>query len=367
MELKNKKILIISPESWGKSYLSKHHYALELVKRGNEVWFLNSPFFVTDDEAGRVEEEYPNLHIMDERPVKGLTRLPSFFQRIIIRKQARLLQKRLNVKFDIVWSFDNSRYFYLNAFEAAIRIHHLVDGHMKYELAKACKSAHLCLAVTKELQDMCASFNQHSHFIQHGFAEFEFSSHRIERNHFQTHAAYVGNLLLEAFDVELMKQLAIMNPNTCFHLVGTTVHNHLNHSVDKTRIQLLQELRQLHNVKFYGEQSYNAAFSIAAQCDVMLLMYFSKKYDLGNSSKILPYLATGKVVITDYMAEYEKWNVLQMTKTREGYLSLFSNVLGELSVYNSEHASEKRRTFAQQNTYANQVDIIEQLINTISI
>ena len=41
--LRNKTILIISPQAWGKMFLSKHHYAIELAKRGNAVYFLNPP------------------------------------------------------------------------------------------------------------------------------------------------------------------------------------------------------------------------------------------------------------------------------------------------------------------------------------
>ena len=40
MKLKNKTILIISPERWGTNFVSKHHYALELAKNNN-VYFLN--------------------------------------------------------------------------------------------------------------------------------------------------------------------------------------------------------------------------------------------------------------------------------------------------------------------------------------
>jgi energy-coupling factor transporter ATP-binding protein EcfA2 len=41
--LKGKNILVISPEAWGKSKLSKHHYALTLAAIGNKVWFLQPP------------------------------------------------------------------------------------------------------------------------------------------------------------------------------------------------------------------------------------------------------------------------------------------------------------------------------------
>lgn len=41
--LHNKTILLISPQSWGKMFLSKQHYAIELAKKGNKVYFLNPP------------------------------------------------------------------------------------------------------------------------------------------------------------------------------------------------------------------------------------------------------------------------------------------------------------------------------------
>ena len=43
LALKNKTILILSPQSWGTMYVAKHHYAIELASRGNTVYFLNPP------------------------------------------------------------------------------------------------------------------------------------------------------------------------------------------------------------------------------------------------------------------------------------------------------------------------------------
>ena len=43
MQLINKTIIVISPQSWGNMFLAKHHYAIELAKYGNEVYFLNPP------------------------------------------------------------------------------------------------------------------------------------------------------------------------------------------------------------------------------------------------------------------------------------------------------------------------------------
>jgi len=43
VQLSNQIILIISPQAWGKMFLAKHHYAIELAKHNNEVYFLNPP------------------------------------------------------------------------------------------------------------------------------------------------------------------------------------------------------------------------------------------------------------------------------------------------------------------------------------
>jgi hypothetical protein len=38
-----KTALIVSPQAWGKMFISKHHYAVELSKLGYKVFFINPP------------------------------------------------------------------------------------------------------------------------------------------------------------------------------------------------------------------------------------------------------------------------------------------------------------------------------------
>ena len=42
MILKDKSILIVSPEPWAHLFVSKHHYAVHLAQRGNKVFFPKS-------------------------------------------------------------------------------------------------------------------------------------------------------------------------------------------------------------------------------------------------------------------------------------------------------------------------------------
>src|SRR6186713_730734 len=70
--LRNRTILIVSPQSWGKMYVSKHHYAIELANYGNKVYFLNPP--QTDKKekmTGKIlirpSGNQDNLFIIDHR------------------------------------------------------------------------------------------------------------------------------------------------------------------------------------------------------------------------------------------------------------------------------------------------------------
>ncbi len=360
--LRDKNILIISPESWGISYLSKHHYALELARIGNRVWFLNSPYYNRDVTADEIELLWPNIKIVDDFNLKGLSRLPKFLQKNIIQKQATRLQKKLAVKFDLVWSFDNSRYFFLDVFDSAFRIHHVVDVQMNYQLAKACATAHLCLSVTTALTIRSHQYNSNTHFIEHGFANFVRTEVQLISVNVGVNVCYVGNLLVAAFDIELMQQLAEKHTNVNFHLVGSFEKCHLNFQVNNLRRQQILDLEKLPNVWLYGELKYDDAFTVAAQCDVLCLMYFNSLEEIGNSSKILPYLATGKVVISDYLSAYDDLQMLEMAKTKEEYLSLFQRVIINIEEFNKPENSNKRKAFANQNSYSNHLQRIDHLI-----
>ena len=74
MQFINKKIIIISPESWGINFVSKHHYAKELANKGNEVYFLNPPS--DKNELINIEK---NLYVINYKNIlRGINKLPVF-------------------------------------------------------------------------------------------------------------------------------------------------------------------------------------------------------------------------------------------------------------------------------------------------
>ena len=60
MELRNKTIFIISPQRWDGLRISKHHYALELSSRDNQVYFLE-PVKKAERSGFDIQEVAPNL------------------------------------------------------------------------------------------------------------------------------------------------------------------------------------------------------------------------------------------------------------------------------------------------------------------
>ena len=115
MNLKNKTILIISPQAWGNMFLAKHHYAIELAKYGNEVYFLNPPSKnkvkngVEIVKSNVVDSLYLINHSLSfsyKLKFKWIG-LFHFLMKFHIAK----IKKTICKEIDIVWSFDLGNYY----------------------------------------------------------------------------------------------------------------------------------------------------------------------------------------------------------------------------------------------------------------
>src|ERR1700757_3422349 len=120
-QLKNKTILIISQQDWGSMFISKHHYALELSKLGNKVYFINSP-----DQKNKLQ---PGQIIIEKTQYAGLFTVSHrfFFPYFIRFKSVFLFDKLVTIHInniikkieepvDIVWSFDIANAIPLKSF-----------------------------------------------------------------------------------------------------------------------------------------------------------------------------------------------------------------------------------------------------------
>jgi hypothetical protein len=357
--LKGKNILIISPEGWGKSFLSKHHYALELAK-SNKVWFLNPAHTsITNAQAGELPE---NLTLINDRQLPGLRHYPQRIQRFIISKQFEQIENKTDVKFQVVWNFDNSRYFHHDCFYDAYTIHHVVDEHMNYNFAIASRSAELCLGVTHELAESLKHYNQNAHFIDHALAPFEYTAIQKPPGKGRWSVSYTGNLLLQALDLKLMHELAEAHADTDFYLIGSYGKNHLNVGIKAAENPELTKLMALPNVFATGELGFKDAFTLASQTDIQIVPYFRSNKPMTNSSKLPFYLYNGKAIVSNEFSEQRHHGLIRMASSPAEFKIIFSDTLQNLAVWNSAEKMQQRRQYALENTYQRRIQYIDKLI-----
>ena len=107
MNVNNNSVLIISPESWGKSKVSKHHYALTFANKGYTVYFLNI-VFNAKDAKDEVCSEHENIKLI-KIYIPKLLNFFRFYQRWIYNfLLKKLIKERIRKQpcFNLVISFD---------------------------------------------------------------------------------------------------------------------------------------------------------------------------------------------------------------------------------------------------------------------
>jgi hypothetical protein len=99
--------------------------------------------------------------------------------------------------------------------------------------------------------------------------------------------------------------------------------------------------------------------------DALLICYNIKNDQ--NHHKVLEYLGTGRVIISNYLSAYSKMpgliEMVSSTDNNDDLPDLFDKVMHSLSDYNSEGNQAKRLAFAKQYTYASNVKRIEDFVN----
>src|SRR5690349_23915712 len=127
--LNDKRILLISPQPWGDIHVSKHHYAIELAKRGNAVVFVDPLKF----RLSNVNCKLRSLPAAKGLQVATVTLpIPSFWRfkwrrlyDYLIDFFAARMARQLG-GFDIVWCFDPNHFHNLKVL-APLAVYHPVD------------------------------------------------------------------------------------------------------------------------------------------------------------------------------------------------------------------------------------------------
>jgi hypothetical protein len=392
-QLRNKTILLISPQSWGKMLVSKHHYAVELAKRGNRVYFLNPPDQkaaagggVTGrgggtglDERIRIEPSgvQDNLLLISHRlsfPYNIKFHFIGLFHLLMKRHVAGIL-RRIGRPVDIVWSFDLGDLYPFSFFPArSLKIFHPVDEPLNGTAIRSAKGAKVIFSVTKEILEKYKEFSVPRHFINHGLIE-EFLGENGADGSDKTggkplKVGFAGNLLRADIDRGILLQIIRDNPEVDFEAWGAyrSADSNIGAGDDAEMHAFIADLLRMPNLVLQGPVSSSALASGFRKMDAFLICYDVKKDQSKgtNYHKVMEYLSTGKVIISNNITTYShEPDLVQMIGERDrndGLPALFKKIISDIGKFNAPSLSQKRRAFALSNTYQKQVDRIEALL-----
>jgi hypothetical protein len=376
-DLKNKTILILSPQAWGKMFLAKHHYALELAKRGNKVYFLNPP----DQESTRFRDA------VDVKQIDGnqlfLIEHQLFFPYWLKFKAFQVFQSLMKFQIqkilgkigqvDIVWSFDIGHLYPFKFFPSqAYKIYHPVDEPESVQSINAASGANIIFSVTKEILEKYKSFKVGKHLVNHGVS-LEFLSQAQTRDRQMGSTTYVGltgNFLRKDIDRGTLLLILRENSNVIFNFWGTyETGSNIGSAPTKEAKLFIDLLKKCPNVIFHGQVDPRNLAREIQQMDSFLICYdIQLDHSKGtNYHKIIEFLSTGKVVVSNNVTAYtDRPNLVQMPRSRENNKelpALFKNVIRELKMLNLPALQLERKMYARDNSYEKQIERIEGFLN----
>ena len=374
---------MVSPQGWGDIHLSKHHYAIELAKSGNTVYFLDP---IKSGSVGsftckvsEVEDRLHHVQVTAWLPYGLRFRFPWLFN-FLVNHYARKVARKLVASLDIVWCFNVHHFDDLRAFGARLNIFHAVDIFEEANMHSS-RHADLILATT---DDIAAKFDKTGipvYKIEHGVSScFLQYTEKYRKEGDKTYAAgdpinigYVGNLLMHGIDRQSFICIVEENENVAFHLwgpyeLGTSNIAGRRKEIDADTVKFIEQLKNSPNVTLYGIKPPDDIAKHFQEMDGFLICYdLTKEVNKGaNSHKILEYLSTGKATVSNRISAYANRPGLVEMLPEDGSVELpdlFKKVVSGLGDYNRKELREQRINFVSKHSYSHQIESIVTIID----
>lgn len=363
-----KKIAILSPQSWNHLFISKHHYATELAKQ-NCVLFVNPPTLGLwpNHHFKRLNDRLALLDFVVPLPRWIKFKVPKLYKFCVGYTLSKVLKKHW-ANIDFCFDFGVQNHIEdLRCVPGAYKVFFPVDDDRA--LRPQARGFNLMLTVSKNIQEKFSRFSN-CFFINHGLSE-DFSSitqHELEASLPWIHTGklkvgYAGNLAIPFLDRQVLKAIILENPDIEFHFFGN--------DPERLRVdnpELADLLCSFSNVVLNGILTPKELAASYRKLDAFLLCYKPDyiKYHAENSHKVLEYLSTGRVVISTYLSVYDGCELIEMsTKDRnEDLVMIAKDVFSNIVQKNSMANSKSRMRFALENSYAKNLERIGYFIES---
>jgi len=370
-----KKAIVVSPQSWGKMFISKHHYAVELSKLGYKVFFVNPP---EENKLGGLPQikieatEYENLVTVNHTLFFSnyfKFHLP-FLHHIFIFIQRWLLLKKIG-KPDLILSFDLTNNFPLKGL-ACKKIFFAADEPRTKQNFVSARNADLIVSVSQHILDLYEKYFPETKklLINHGLsAEFLNIPKDLPKKYEGINIGLSGNFLFNDIDYPILLRIIVENPKVKFHFYGNhSTESNIGADSSKANLEYLEQIKLSINCIFHGVLGKIELALELNQMDAFLICYDPQKGQSSgsNSHKILEFLSTGKVIFSSYFSYYEDTDLFFMNtakNTKENLKLNFTFGINNLKSLNSKKNVKNRLDFSQKYSYVINCKIILKSVN----
>lgn len=363
MVFENKTVLILSQQDWGTMFLSKHHYAVELGKMGNHVYYIegpNSDMSLNKGEVKIFSTEHPNVYYVKHRlsfPLFVKFKLPAVYNFLITRHIKKLIHK-LPHKVDAVISFDISNTLPLPAFGNCSKILIAADDSKDKAAVEAAKGASAVLSIAKEYLVKYEGCGIPLYNLGHGVASYFINDNIDETTNDRLQIGLSGNFLRRDLDRDTMLHIFRENPEVDFNLWGSYdyANSNLASGNDADTLKFIDTLKQLTNVHLHGQILPRVLAEELKKMDGFLICYDIDRDQSGgtNYHKVLEYLATGKVIVSNNITTYDTSDrLIEMPAERNNVKlpTLFKEVVANIPIHNAAQEQQRRIAFAKDHSY----------------
>ena len=284
----------------------------------------------------------------------------------------KIIQK-ITLPVDIVWSFELGNLYPFRLFDPEVyKIFHPVDEPLNQHAINAAAGADIIFSVTKEILQKYQHYHIPGHFINHGVTNDFLSAVDINKPACNpVHIGLSGNFLRPDIDRKNLLEIIDQNPDVVFDCWGSYQAHQANigGATDNETISFTRQLQSKKNVVLHGAIPTVQLAPAIHTVDGFLICYdVEKDQSKGtNYHKVIEYLSTGKVIVSNNITTYNKQpGLVQMIAERDNNKSLpvlFKKVINELATYNAPGLQLQRIAFANDNTYTKQIERINQVIS----
>lgn len=357
-------------------FISKHHYAVALSKLGNDVFFLNSPDKSDSLSSGEIRieaSEYERLHIINHRLYYPylIKHKAKWLHDLLFKHHVKNIYKSIGKQVDVIWSFDYSNALPLAAFPGnAYKIFMPVDEPQKPHGILAAKSADVILSVTNEILNKYDGYNVPKMFVNHGVSDVFIGTEEISATSEGLNVGLSGNFLRKDIDWATLYDIVSKHKDITFNFYGAFDKAGANLSdINMDHIDDYREkVKNATNTILHGIVGTSDLATGLNGMDAFLICYdIDRDHSSGtNYHKVMEYLATGKVIVSNNITTYsDRPDLVLMPEERnnQNLFALFSGVIAQVDEHNAMDKQAARRSYACEHTYANNIKRIEQFIS----